>query len=175
MAMNRIGTFAGVAFVALTGSAAISDARSNDLTAARTLAFASDKSASTFTTNEVIPFEIESTGECGYEIIVGSGRLHLAMHGTITISGHIQAVLQVNPQNVTASGVNTGAKYLVPGMAHEVTVNGQAPLTETFVNNFHLVGLGDAPDFMLHQNVKLTINANGDVTAAFDHFFSDCK
>jgi hypothetical protein len=172
-----MGTFARVAFVALTGSAACSDAPSNDLTAPRALALASasDKSASTFTTNEVIPFEIESEGECGYETIVGSGRLHLAMHGTITSSGLIQAVLQVNPQNMTASGVNTGATYLVPGMAHEVTVSGQAPLTETFVNNFHLVGLGDAPDFMLHQNMKLTINANGDVTAAFDHFFSDCK
>ena len=134
-----------------------------------------DQSASTFTTNVVIPFGFEAT-ECGNETVVVSGRLHLVMHGTISSSGNVQAVLHVNPQNIRGFGVTTGTEYLAPGMLHTVTnMNGPAPVTETFVNNFELIGQGAAPDFMLHQNMHLTINANGETTAAFDHFTSECK
>ena len=134
-----------------------------------------DQSASTFTTNVVIPFGFEAT-ECGNETVVVSGRLHVVTHGTISGSGRVQAVLHVNPQNIRGFGVTTGTEYLAPGMLQTVAhMNGPAPVNETFVNNFELIGHGAAPDFMLHHNVHLTINANGEVTAAFDHFTSECK
>jgi len=133
-----------------------------------------DQSASTVTTNVVIPFGFEAT-ECGNETVVVSGRLHLVMHGTISSSGNVHAVLHVNPQNIRGFGVTTGTQYLAPGMLQTVTnMNGPAPVTETFVNNFELIGQGAAPDFMLHQNLHLTVNANGETTAAFDHFTSKC-
>jgi hypothetical protein len=123
----------------------------------------------------VIPFGFEAT-ECGNETVVVSGRLHLVMHGTISSSGNVHAVLHVNPQNIRGFGVTTGTAYLAPGMLQTVTnMNGPAPVTETVVNNFELIGQGAAPDFMLHQNLHLTINANGETTAAFDHFTSECK
>ncbi len=177
MMMNRTPSLAFVAFFALTGLAACSDAPRHDVTAplAPALVSVSDQSASTFTTNEVIPFAIEES-ECGNETFAGSGRLHVLVHGTITSSGHIQAVFHVNPQYFRVFGLTTGAEYLVPGMLHTVTnMNGPAPLTETLVNNLHVIGRGAVPDFMLHQNVHLTINANGEVTAAFDHFFTECR
>lgn len=134
-----------------------------------------DQSASTFTTNVVIPFGFEAT-ECGNETVVVSGRVHLVMHGTISSSANVHAVLHINPQNIRGFGVTTGTEYLAPGMLHTVTnMNGPAPVTESFVNNFELIGQGAAPDFMLHQNVHLTMNANGEMTAAFDHFTSECK
>ena len=134
-----------------------------------------DQSASTFTTNVVIPFGFEAT-ECGNETVVVSGRVHLVMHGTISSSGNVHAVVHVNPQNIRGFGVTTGTQYLAPGMLQTVTnMNGPAPVTETFVNNFELIGQGAAPDFMLHQNLHLTVNANGEITAAFDHFTSECK
>ena len=134
-----------------------------------------DQSASTFTTNVVIPFGFEAT-ECGNETVVVSGRVHVVMHGTISSSANVHAVLHVNPQNIRGFGLTTGTEYLAPGMLHTVTnMNGPAPVTETFVNNFELIGQGAAPDFMLHQNIHLTMNANGEITAAFDHFTSECK
>jgi hypothetical protein len=177
MVMNPTKALAFIAFLAFTGLAACSDARTPDLTAplAPALRSVTDQSASTFTTNVVIPFGFEAT-ECGNETVLVSGRLHLVMHGTISSSGNVHAVLHVNPQNIRGFGVTTGTEYLAPGMLQTVTnMNGPAPMTETFVNNFELIGQGAAPDFMLHQNMHLTINANGEITAAFDHVTSECK
>lgn len=177
MIMNQTRAVACVAVLALTGSTACSDARSPDLTAplAPALGSVAHQSASTFSTNVVVPFGFEAT-ECGNETVVVSGRVHLVTHGTISSSGNVHAVFHVNPQNIRGFGVTTGTEYLAPGMLQTVTnVNGPAPVTETFVNNFELIGHGAAPDFMLHQNMQLTINANGETTAAFDHFTSECK
>src|SRR5688500_10639788 len=177
MIMKRHGIPGFFSLLAFTALAACSDSPRNDLTAPLTpgLGSVSGQRASTFTTNEVIPFAFESI-ECGFETIALSGRLHLVMHGTISSSGHVNAVGHVNPQNIRGFGLTTGTVYLAPGMAQTVTnMKGPAPLTVTFVNNFHLVGHGDAPDFLFHQNLHLTINANGDVTAAFDHVNFECK
>ena len=176
MVLRRKGMLAP-ALIALTAFMGCSDAGSHTVTAPVTPAAASisDQRASTFTTNEIFPFGFEAT-ECGNETVVVSGNVHVVTHGTVTGSGHVQAVLHVNPQNIRGFGVTTGAEYLAPGMLQTVSnVSGPAPVTETYVNNFELVGLGKAPDFTLHQTVHLTINANGEITAAFDHFTTTCK
>ena len=177
MIVHRMGVLARAALIPLTALVACSDAGSNALTAPATPALASvnDQGASTFTTNEVFAFGFEAT-ECGNETVVVSGNVHVVTHGTVGSSGHVQAVLHVNPQNIRGFGVTTGAEYLAPGMLQTVTnATGIAPLTETYVNNFELVGLGAAPDFTLHQTVRVTINANGRITVAFDHFTSACR
>jgi hypothetical protein len=177
MITKRHGTLGVYALLTFAALAACSDAPRQDLTAplAPRLGSVSGQSASTFTTNEVIPFGFEAA-ECGGETVVVSGRLHLVMHGTISSSGHVNAVLQVNPQNIRGFGLTTGAEYLAPGMLHTVTnMNGPAPVIETFVNNFELIGLGAAPNFVLHHNMHVTINANGDITATVDHFRAECK
>jgi hypothetical protein len=177
MVVHRRAVLARVALFALTAFPGCSDSRSLPVTAplTRELASLSDQAASTFTTNQIFPFGFEST-ECGNETVVVSGNLHVVTHGTVGRSGHLQAVLHVNPQNIRGSGVTTGALYLAPGMLQTVTnAAGTAPVTETFVNNFALIGLGAAPNFMLHQTVHLTVNANGEVTAAFDHLTTACK
>jgi hypothetical protein len=177
MIPHRKGVFARVAPIALTTLLACSDAGSDAVTAPITPALASVNNlrASTFTTNEIFPFGFEAT-ECGNETVVVSGNLHVVTHGTVTGSGHLQAVLHVNPQNIRGFGVTTGTEYLAPGMLQVVSnVNGGAPLTETFVNNFELIGLGAAPNLTLHQTVRVTINANGEITAAFDHLTTTCK
>lgn len=177
MIQHRTRVLASVASIALTAVMACGDARIDALTepATSALASVSDQAAATFTTNQIFPFGFEST-ECGNETVVVSGNLHVVAHGTVTSSGHVQAVFHVNPQNIRGFGVTTGAEYLAPGMLQTVTnASGPAPVTETFVNNFELIGLGAAPDFTLHQTVRLTINANGEITAAFDHLTTSCK
>ena len=177
MMQHRTRVLACVAMIAFTALAACGDARSDALTApARSaLASVSDQSASTFTTNVVFPFGFEAT-QCGNETVVVSGSVHVVTHGTVTGSGHVQAVFHVNPQNIRGFGETTGAEYLAPGMLQTVSnVSGPAPVTETYVNNFELIGVGPAPDFTLHQTVRLTINANGEITAAFDHLTTQCK
>ena len=177
MVLHGTGVLARVSLISLTAFVACSDAGSLAITSPvrSALASAGNQRASTFTTNVIFPFGFEAT-ECGNETVVVSGDVHVVTHGTVTSSGHVQAVLHVNPQNIRGFGVATGAEYLAPGMLQTVSnVNGSAPVTETYVNNFELVGLGQAPDFTLHQTLRLTINANGEVTASFDHFTTTCK
>src|SRR5687767_9048508 len=129
MLTNRkaLSVFAVLAF---TLSSGCSNESLHELTAPRMPSLASSQGASTFTSNEVIPFEFTSL-ECGFEPIVLSGRLHLVMHGTIASSGHVNAVGHVNPQDIRGFGVTTGTRYLAPGMAQTVTnMNGPAPLTD---------------------------------------------
>src|SRR5687768_16888453 len=129
MVSLRREVLAGVALIALTAFAACSDAGSHDVTApvASALAPVSAQRASTFTTNEILPFGFEAT-ECGNETVVVSGNVHIVSHGTVTSSGHVQAVFHVNPQNIRGFGVTTGAEYLAPGMLQTVSnVSGAAP------------------------------------------------
>lgn len=165
-----------ITFLAASALTACSDAPTHDLTAplGPRLGSVSGQRASTFTTNEVFPFAFVSV-ECGMTVEL-SGRLHVVVHGTISSSGNVHAVVHVNPQNIRGFEPATGNVYLAPGMAQTVTnLNGPAPVTETFVNNFHLIGHGAALDFLFHQNMHITINANGEITAAFDHVNFACK
>jgi hypothetical protein len=43
------------------------------------------------------------------------------------------------------------------------------------VNNFRLIGQGSGNNLQVHQNVHITINANGTVTATVDNTSVDCK
>lgn len=176
MVTNRIESLARIPLLALTVLVACSDAGSRGVTAPSTPALASSGDrASTFTTNEIFPFGFEAT-ECGNETVAVSGNVHVVAHGTVSSSGSVHAVFHVNPQNIRGAGLTTGAEYLAPGMLQTVSnMNGPAPVTTTLVNNFELIGLGAAPDFMLHHNMHLTVNAKGEVTAAFDHFTTTCR
>jgi hypothetical protein len=43
------------------------------------------------------------------------------------------------------------------------------------VNNFRIIGQGRGNNFLVHENVHLTITANGDVGTAHDNFGVECK
>jgi hypothetical protein len=45
----------------------------------------------------------------------------------------------------------------------------------TFVNNFRLIGQKTDNNFQVHQNVHVTINANGDVTNTIVNETIDCN
>lgn len=176
MITTRRDAPAWIALLALAGMVGCSDAGSNAVTGPTpSLAAVNDQRASTFTTNDIFPFGFAAT-ECGNETVVVSGNVHVVAHGTVSSSGSVHAVFHVNPQNIRGFGLTTGAEYMGTGMLQSVeNTNGAAPVTSTFVNSFELIGLGAAPDFMLHHSMHLTINATGEVTAAFDHFTTECK
>ncbi len=176
MVTKRQASLAFFALLAINALGACSDAPVRDLTAPLPpgLASTSAQSASTFTTNEVIPFGFAFEG-CE-ETVVVSGRLHILMHGTISSSGNIHSKVHFQPQNIRGFGLTSGAEYVFPGVLQEtVNLNGPAPVTHTFVNNFELIGRGRVPNLVFHLNTHLTINANGDMTAAFAHVTTDCK
>jgi hypothetical protein len=189
MMMNR--TQAGVAMIAerrarlgvlslftLAALAACGDGSSHELTAplAPALASASSRGATTTTTNEFItPFEFDWEG-C-VETVRYSGTLHAVTHTTITSTGSIHVSVQAGPVGgVAGVGLTSGAKYEEPGMAHDTyNLNGTAwPLTETFVNNFQVIGQGQIPNSNFHETFHITINADGRTTVVFDNVRAEC-
>ena len=51
--------------------------------------------------------------------------------------------------------------------------NGQATLT--FVNNFRIIGQGSGNNFLVHETLHITVNADGTITVFHDNFSIDCR
>ena len=49
------------------------------------------------------------------------------------------------------------------------------PFTDTFVNNFRLIGPGTGNDLFGHDTIRFTINANGDLTAEVVNSSVECR
>ena len=110
------------------------------------------------------------------EIIVFQGDQHLVFSETSTANGHLNTKLQWNAEGITGIGQYTGFTYRALGVSsYQAVMNGGFPYTSTFINNYHVIGQGQATDGDLHETVHVTVNANGDVTAWVTDYNFDCK
>jgi hypothetical protein len=110
------------------------------------------------------------------EIVDISGRLHTLV--TFTINGNnVSGFFHSQPQGISGTGETTGDKYQATGVTQESfkssLQNGQA--NDTFVNNFRIIGQGPGNNFLVHETLHITINANGTATVFHDNISVDCK
>ena len=104
------------------------------------------------------------------------GKLHYQFH--LTQNGN-NFVLKYhyNPQQLSGVGDVSGAQYQATGETQEVVkgsfTNGQ--FNDTYVNNFKIIGQGPENNFLIHENLHITINADGTMTSFVDNFSADCK
>lgn len=133
-------------------------------------------------TTENVVFEVEvvdfvpcANGGVGEEILL-TGKLHDLIHLT-TNNNRFLVKLHTQPQGITGVGLTTGTKYQGTGVTQErfggSLVNGQ--FSDTYVNNFRLIGQGPGNNLLIHQNAHITFNAKGEVTAVLDHLSISCK
>ena len=97
---------------------------------------------------------------------------------TTTVNGNnVSGKFHFQPQGSDLVGSVTGDVYQATGVTQDhfkgSLQNGQ--YTETFVNNFRIIGPGPGNNFLAHEVFHITINANGDTTVTFDKFSADCK
>jgi hypothetical protein len=140
----------------------------------------SANSATTETVNQQVPFNAFVFVPCAAggagELIHISGTLHVLTHTTVSNSGNIHVKLHFQPQGVSGEGLTTGASYRATGVTQEeFNMNGPLPITDTFVNNFRMIGQGPNNNFMVHQNFHVTINANGELTSFVDNVRVTCQ
>ena len=105
-----------------------------------------------------------------------TGPLHTLI--TFTVNGNnVSGFFHFQPQGISGTGETTGAKDQATGVTQESfknsLQNGQA--NETFVNNFRIIGQGPGNNFLVHETLHFTINADGAVTVSHDNFSADCK
>ena len=136
--------------------------------------------ASVFKDNIKIPVNIVvfipcAVGGTGEDVLL-SGPLHVLVHQTVN-DNRFTAKFHNQPQGISGEGLTTGDKYQATGVTQETVggsfVNGQ--FSDTFVNNFRIIGQGPGNNFLVHQTFHFTINANGVQTAFVDNFSVDCK
>jgi hypothetical protein len=110
------------------------------------------------------------------EVVLLSGPLHVLFHTTVSDAGNYSTKYHFQPQGISGEGLVTGDKYQATGGTQdEFHIEGALPITETYVNNFRIIGQGRGNNFLVHENFHITINANGVVTAFVDNFSVECK
>ncbi len=109
-----------------------------------------------------------ATVVCNGELLtVTSGTFQIVTQETQAPSGAYHVIVEGNAQGVKAVA-SSGARYQLPG-GFWIELNatpGATTDTETGVMN--VVGQGGAPDYLMHDVVHVTIDANGNVTAFVD-------
>lgn len=76
----------------------------------------------------------------------------------------------------TGVGRDTGYEYVWSNtFGYHTTVGAdEYPYTDSYLDNWNIIGKGQAPDFKEKVTWKITINNNGEVTSEVDTFHSTC-
>ena len=114
---------------------------------------------------------------CGTpEAIQFTLREQLVLHETDDAAGCIHLLFVVNDKGTTGLGLTTGTKYHQTGATVETThLTDSFPFVDTFIFVVNLVAAGRAPNYRLHVNAHVTVNANGELTALVDNFTEGCQ
>ena len=110
------------------------------------------------------------------EVVDLAGPLHTLISFTIN-GNNVSGYSHFQPQGITGTGETSGNKYQATGVTQQSFAqslqNGQSNFT--FVNNFRIIGQGPGNNFLVHETLHVTINANGTATVYHDNFSMDCK
>ena len=108
------------------------------------------------------------------ELISLDGTLHILLNTTVDAQGGTHTKTHFQPQNLSGTGLTTGDRYQGTGVTQDQTiVTGAA--TSSFENDFRMIGQGPGNNYMVHENVTLTMDASGDVTAFQDNLSVTCR
>ena len=126
-----------------------------------------------------IPSQFHAQNPCAGgrfgEIVVFTGDQHLNFFQSSMKNGQLNTKLQWNAENVTGIGQYTGFEYRATGVTQDHTISSASlPYEYTMINNYHIIGQGQATNMDLHETVHMTINANGDVSAWVSDYNFTC-
>jgi hypothetical protein len=133
---------------------------------------------------EIIPIEgLFDNLDCGQELIDFTGNIHVVSQSFAESDGQEIIRFHVNTHvsfaNVRGVGTASGNQYQITDATNSMfNFHAGAGTTTSDVVTFHFVVKGpptDQPsDLLVHSNVHLTVNANGEVTTSFSNAFAQC-
>jgi hypothetical protein len=130
------------------------------------------------TYNDKYPYDMAVWVECANggagELVTLSGELHELWVVTLDGNGGYHLKMHFNASGIKGTGDVTGAKYQAVGVTQD-QMNGKIGVEYTYVNNFRIIGQGKGNNFTVHENIHITILADGTVTAYHDDFKTECK
>jgi len=126
--------------------------------------------------NTKTPIAIGVFIPCSGDFVVLTGDLHTLITSETDANGGIHFKSHFQPQGISGIGVPSGDKYQGTGVTQSQTNDSSSLAFETtFINNFRIIGQGKGNNFLVHQTIHVTVNANGDVTADVSNISVDCK
>ena len=125
---------------------------------------------------DVSSYQLDSQGVplCDGEEVAFSGDITFITHTTENAAGGALFVQHVNFGHVTATGLTSGSTYQMTEAENYVTTLSGDQSTFISVIDGHLVGSGPNGNTNLQIVSKMTVNADGTVTASFDRFNVTC-
>jgi hypothetical protein len=133
-------------------------------------------SASAAATTQRIPFDVVLAPEeaCG-EAIHLTGTLLAQLTFTESLAGNVEIGFHFSPQGVTGVGLTTGTIYhATGGTLGTRTIRTRGGISDTFVNNFKIIGEGSTQNFLETDVIHVTVNAKGQVTASVEQSILRC-
>ena len=108
------------------------------------------------------------------EVVELTGTLNDVFSLTFDNAGGVHVKGHDNPQGVSGVGLTSGVKFQGTGMS-DFEYSQKVGYEETDVNNFRIIGQGTGNNYVVHENLHVTVDANGVVTVLHDHFSITCK
>lgn len=105
-----------------------------------------------------------------------TGSLHTLI--TYTENGNnISGMYKDQPQGVQGTDTVTGDRYEGTGTTQESFAGSlqNGMYEQTDVNNFRIIGQGQAQNYLVHETLHITFNAAGIQTVTHDNFSAECK
>jgi hypothetical protein len=119
-----------------------------------------------------VPCALDGAGE----FVLLNGSLQFLFHVSEDVAGGFHFKTETNPQGLSGYGQTSGDSYQGTGNTGGGT-NGSfsgLPFTESFVNNFRIIGQGPGNNYVIHTNAQFTVNANGTVVVSNVKMTADC-
>jgi len=124
--------------------------------------------------NEIAPLDMYVYIPCIDETLHLTGEMHVLTHVTLDGNGGFHMKTHYQPQEAKGTTDISGYEYVGAGVS-QWEENGKVGQEYTYTNNFNMIGKGKAPDFMVHEDMHITVRPDGTVTADHAHIRVTCK
>src|SRR5260370_32477005 len=105
---------------------------------------------------------------CTGELVDLAGELHVMDTVTADGNGGVHHDIYFN-QHVIGTGETSGAVYLLNESKHTtINTNSCDTVTQTIPKSVELISQGSAPNLLLHELIRMTVNPDGTITSSID-------
>jgi len=123
-------------------------------------------------TNTREPFSGSFTNPCNGAVVTLSGEFHDVFHVTLDGNGGFHSFFH---ESVHATGVDDQGNQYEINRAENESQHGLVGGEETVTQIVPIITKGSAPNFIMKDNLHVTVNPDGTVTSFHDNFSTQCQ
>ncbi len=127
----------------------------------------------------IIPIEVTVPVDCDgdgtpEDVLQISGEFHVLVSKTIDENGGVHTTFHYQPVNISGTGMISGDTYRGVGITRGSTTLTGDNVSDTFVDNFYMIGLKSGIKYLAHNTIHVTI-VDGQPIVQVDHTDVRCQ